>query len=594
MKKALMAQAANVMRENGKGGGKIRTALRAILEGGGEMKIAWMVMAMVAILMIASGSARAATITPTGASDSSFLNPAYDAGNIIDNSGLSGLPYNESSTHSSAAQADIYWSSDNVAPPHSVYLDLGANYDLSDAFIWNWNYTGLETWAVSNANFYVNSSVAGGTWIQVGGTQTLSQGGTTAQTVGLSASGVRRVWIEALNAYGSAAEIGLSEVKFNGALSASQDTRTIVTPTAATASGDNGNTPDQTIDGSGLVGTDIADARVFQSIGWISQAPTRDGPGGTITDVYITFDLGSVTNISGALIWNYYYPGYYDYGVSNLDVYASTTGTGGPWTKVNASPLYVDMVTAAGNATYHDLGSFSADAIKFQILNNHIDTGAVALEEVRFVTAAAAAGAPEPTLTIADNNVDENLDAGAAAGSLTVNNTNGTFTFSLVETGFFPDNTSFTLGGVNSSNVLTAAVFDYEAQTNYNIRVLAAETGGGGLQLTNTFAIAVNDINETFGGVYALAEVTAGQTAVATLQSLPGQNTSVAYSKVTGFDSADFSIAGDALSLNSAGVLGDVKYIEIQAVGSPLGETNSVLVKVSVVASASTTVIKFE
>jgi len=346
------------------------------------MKIALTAMA---ILMIASGSARAATITPTGASDSSFLNPAYDAGNIIDNSGLSGLPYNESSTHSSAAQADIYWSSDNVAPPHSVYLDLGANYDLSDAFIWNWNYTGLETWAVSNANFYVNSSVAGGTWIQVGGTQTLSQGGTTAQTVGLSASGVRRVWIEALNAYGSAAEIGLSEVKFNGALSASQDTRTIVTPTAATASGSqSGGTPDKTIDGSGLVGTDIADARVVPSDAWVSQAPTRVG--GTITDVWITFDLGSVTNIAGALIWNYDYPNYWDYGVSNLDLYASVTGTNGVFTKVNSSPLTVDIGTPVGNATYLDLGSFSADAIKCQILSTHRADGATGLAEVRFLT----------------------------------------------------------------------------------------------------------------------------------------------------------------------------------------------------------------
>ncbi len=199
-----------------------------------------------------------------------------------------------------------------------------------------------------------------------------------------------------------------------------------------------------------------------------------------------------------------------------------------------------------------------------------------------------------PSLTIADNNVDENLAAGAAAGSLAVNNTNGTFTFSLVETGSFPDNTSFTLGGGNSSNVLTAAVLDYEAQTSYSIRVLATETGGGGLELTNTLAIAVNDITETFGGVYALAEVTVGQTAVATLQSLAGQNTSVAYSKVTGFDSADFSIVGDALSLAAPGVLDDVKYVEVQAVGSPLGETNSVLVKVTVVSSASTTIIYFE
>ncbi len=196
------------------------------------------------------------------------------------------------------------------------------------------------------------------------------------------------------------------------------------------------------------------------------------------------------------------------------------------------------------------------------------------------------------SLTLTGLTVTENQASGTQVGFFTTANTNGTFTYSLVSGTGDSGNGNFQ---ISDSNLLTTVVFDYEAQTSYSVRVQSTEVGGGGLELTNTFTITIVNEVETWGGVYALAEVTAGQTAVATLQSLPGENTSVAYSKVTGFDSADFSIAGDALSLNAPGVLGEEKYIEVQAVGTPVGQTNTVLVKVTVVADAtSTTIIMFD
>jgi hypothetical protein len=195
-----------------------------------------------------------------------------------------------------------------------------------------------------------------------------------------------------------------------------------------------------------------------------------------------------------------------------------------------------------------------------------------------------------PTLDIADNNVDENLAVGSAAGSLSVANTNATFSFSLVEVGSFPDNTSFTLGGVNSSNVLTAAVFDKETKDPYSIRVLATETSGGSLQLTNTFTITVNDVAEVGGAMIARGEVQTGLTLAGTLEVLlDSSDSSVTYA-VAGatYHGAMFEIAGsgDELHLKaapSAGELADEYFVEVTATGDTSGAYPPMLIKVTVV-----------
>jgi len=91
------------------------------------------------------------------------------------------------------------------------------------------------------------------------------------------------------------------------------------------------------------------------------------------------------------------------------------------------------------------------------------------------------------------DSIDEGLPSGKIVGSLAVINTNTTFSYSLVESGSYPDNASFDLTGGSSSNLVTAEPIDYETKSSYTIRVLATETGGGSLLLTNTFTIAVNE-----------------------------------------------------------------------------------------------------
>ena len=201
------------------------------------------------------------------------------------------------------------------------------------------------------------------------------------------------------------------------------------------------------------------------------------------------------------------------------------------------------------------------------------------------------ASPPDPVMeldgSLTGDSVGENLSVGTLVGSFSVANTNATFTYSLVESGTYPDNASFSLSGGSSSNLVTAAVFDYETKTNYSIRVLATEAGPGSLLITNTFAIGVNNEVESWGGVYALATVAPGETDVGTLAALPGENTNVTYSVLAGHDAAKFEITGagaDTLALTNASlaVLDAEYFVEVQAVGTPLNQTNSVLIKVTV------------
>jgi hypothetical protein len=204
------------------------------------------------------------------------------------------------------------------------------------------------------------------------------------------------------------------------------------------------------------------------------------------------------------------------------------------------------------------------------------------------------AGALPPDLKIADNSVSENV-ADAAAGSLYVINTNTTFTYSLVSGTGDEGNDFFKLspagGGSNNSNLLTAVALDYEITNSYSIRVLAEEDGGG-LSLTNTFTISIDNVVEPFG-TYASASVTPETTEVGTLESVMGDNTTVTYTiPGTEFDDAKFKITGgNVLELinaaDSTGKLGTSYFVNVVATGDQDAKTNSLLIKVTVENSAT-------
>jgi len=99
-----------------------------------------------------------------------------------------------------------------------------------------------------------------------------------------------------------------------------------------------------------------------------------------------------------------------------------------------------------------------------------------------------------PTAIALDNNsVAENSPAGTAVGnfSATDQDAGDTFVYSLVAGPGSTDNGSFQIVG---NELQTNAVFDYEAQNSYSIRVRV--TDAGGLTFETTFTINVTNVNE--------------------------------------------------------------------------------------------------
>ena len=143
---------------------------------------------------------------------------------------------------------------------------------------------------------------------------------------------------------------------------------------------------------------------------------------------------------------------------------------------------------------------------------------------------------------------------------------------------------SFTIDG---TSLKTLEIFDKEIQDSYEIDIQA--TDGSAPNTTNSlFTIAVSNVVEA-SGIYARATVAPHltETKVATLEYLMGENTSVTYSVLAGYDGSDFEISGaglDELHFDTAGlaILDAEYFVEVQAVGSPTTETSTQLVKVTV------------
>ena len=99
-------------------------------------------------------------------------------------------------------------------------------------------------------------------------------------------------------------------------------------------------------------------------------------------------------------------------------------------------------------------------------------------------------------ITLSASSITENLPAGTTVGTLTTTdpNTGDTHTYSFACAVPGADDTSFQIGGAGSDELQTAAVFDYETKTTYNI-CLRTDDGHGGT-FDKTFAISVTDVNE--------------------------------------------------------------------------------------------------
>ncbi|MBI5774529.1 MAG: SBBP repeat-containing protein, partial [Verrucomicrobia bacterium] len=97
-------------------------------------------------------------------------------------------------------------------------------------------------------------------------------------------------------------------------------------------------------------------------------------------------------------------------------------------------------------------------------------------------------------IALSATNVFENLAIGTAVGTFTATDADGgdTFTFTLVSGTGDGDNAGFSVA--NGTNLVTAAVFDFETKNSYAIRVRATDSTGNTFEKQFTITIAnVND-----------------------------------------------------------------------------------------------------
>ena len=172
---------------------------------------------------------------------------------------------------------------------------------------------------------------------------------------------------------------------------------------------------------------------------------------------------------------------------------------------------------------------------------------------VRTITMTPAPPNQYPTnILISSTNIGENLPTSTKVGHFTTQDpdSGNTFTYTLVAGTGSGDNGSFTISG---SNLLTAAVFNYEVKSNYSIRVQSADQGG--LSTQKVFAINVLNTNETptnilLSSTNVIENLAVGTTVGSLSTQDPDFANTFTYTLVAGTGSGDngsFSISGSNL-----------------------------------------------
>ena len=162
---------------------------------------------------------------------------------------------------------------------------------------------------------------------------------------------------------------------------------------------------------------------------------------------------------------------------------------------------FVDSATFTDNNAFTiDGGTLKAAQLfdfegksSYTIKVKSTDGGGLFTEKQFTITVNDVNDAPDD-ITLSNLAVNENLPSGTAVGELFADDQDAgdSHTFSLVETGTYPDNGAFTIDG---STLKTAASFDFEARDSYTINVQTTDAAGA--TYSETFVIHVNDVNES-------------------------------------------------------------------------------------------------
>ena len=206
------------------------------------------------------------------------------------------------------------------------------------------------------------------------------------------------------------------------------------------------------------------------------------------------------------------------------------------------------------NAVF-DFETKSSYSIRVRTTDN--GSGNLFFEEQFTITVTDGNDAPTD-IALDDTTVDEGLPAGTAVGNFTTTDPNGgdTHTYTLVAGTGDTDNASFTIVG---NQLQTAAIFDFETQSSYSIRVRTTDSGSGSLSFEKQFTITVVSVNEAPTdialGNASVAENQASGTAVGNFSTTdPDAGDTHTYTLVAGTgdtDNGSFQIVGNQLRTNA-------------------------------------------
>ena len=177
---------------------------------------------LVACTMLAvTSGAGADVIVPTGVTTTVAPYGGYEAINAINGSGLSAVPTDANVatvTHGAGSGAGTMWLPP-AAQPQSITFDLGAEFDLDGAWIWNYNQGDAQVRERITFDIYVGGSgdSSASTFVQAAAISEYPNG-TAAQPPefeAFAASNVQYVRFLIDNQVTLSDSIGLSEVRFS-------------------------------------------------------------------------------------------------------------------------------------------------------------------------------------------------------------------------------------------------------------------------------------------------------------------------------------------------------------------------------------------
>jgi fibronectin-binding autotransporter adhesin len=339
----------------------------------------WMILA-IALAWWAT-PARAALVAPISASsDVGYYSPDdRSPTHTIDGTGLSA-----DGTQHGTAPGGQQWLSAVGHHSGSLTYDLGGLFEVNGLQVWNYNETGATARGMKNVGVW--TSLDGTSFTLQQSLSPLAQAPGTAGYTGVTPSPLsapvvaRYVKLAASDDYGDANYIGLAEVRV--------DVNKQIAVSAAAATSNYGvRYPFNTISGAAMsgAGSELLNTNYDQQ--WLSN-------GGTVNQQQITFDLGSVTHLTTAKVWNYNEAAAAaGRGIKDMTVDYSSDGSA--WTSLGAFVL--QKATGAAGYGYNKadvlslggLAGINAQYIRFNVVDNYngAATDYVGLGQVRFFDA---------------------------------------------------------------------------------------------------------------------------------------------------------------------------------------------------------------